>query len=92
MKEATAAYLNKARQGLDKARRIFAIGIHDEAGRHAYYAAFHAAQALIFERTDKASASHHGVKTEFARLAKSDPRIDRKLTKFVCPAWALTWR
>jgi uncharacterized protein (UPF0332 family) len=82
MKEATAAFLAKARQALDKARRILAIGIVDEAGRHAYYAAFHAAQALNFERTDRASASHQGVKTEFARQAKTDPRIGRKLTHF----------
>ena len=32
MKEATAAYFDKARQSLDKARRVLAIGIHDEAG------------------------------------------------------------
>ena len=80
MKEATAAYFDKARQSLDKARRVLAIGIHDEAGRHAYYAAFHAAQALIFERNGKISASHQGVKTEFARLAESDPRIESAST------------
>jgi uncharacterized protein (UPF0332 family) len=89
MKEPTAAYLAKARQALDKARRVLAIGIDDEAGRHAYYAAFHAAQALIFERTDRAAASHQGVKTEFARLAKSDPRIERKFTTFLARAYGL---
>ncbi len=36
MKEATAAYLAKAAQSLDKSRRVLAIGLHDEAGRHAY--------------------------------------------------------
>ncbi len=89
MKEATAAYFDKARQSLDKARRVLAIGIHDEAGRHAYYAAFHAAQALIFERTGKAGATHQGVKTEFARLAKSNPRIERKHTTFLARAYSL---
>jgi hypothetical protein len=48
MKEVPAAYLAKARQALDKARRVAGIGIDDEAGRHAYSAAFHAAQAPIF--------------------------------------------
>jgi uncharacterized protein (UPF0332 family) len=89
MKEATAAYLEKAGQSLDKARRILAIGIQDEAGRQAYYAAFHAAQALIFERSGKASGSHQGVKTEFARLAQSDPRIERKFTAFLARAYRL---
>jgi uncharacterized protein (UPF0332 family) len=89
MKEATAAYFTKAGQCLDKARRVLAIGLHDESGRHAYYAAFHAAQALIFERSGKASASHRGVKTEFARLAKSDPRIERNLVTFLARAYRL---
>ncbi len=89
MKEPTAAYLEKAGQSLDKARRVLAIGIHDEAGRHAYYAAFHAAQALIFDRTGRSSASHQGVKTEFARLAKSDPPIERKFTTFLARAYRL---
>jgi len=83
MKEAAAAYLAKARQALDKPRRVFAIGLYDEAGRHAYYATFHAAQALLFERTDKVCATHQGVKAEFAPLAKSDTRIERKHTAFL---------
>jgi uncharacterized protein (UPF0332 family) len=57
----TSAYLAKANQALDKARRVLAIHIADKAGRHAYYAQFHAAQALIFERMDKISKSHKGV-------------------------------
>ena len=89
MKEAAAAYMAKDRQALDKARRVFAIGLYDEAGRHAYYAAFHAAQALLFERTGKVYATHQGVKAEFARAAKSDPRIERKQTAFLARAYSL---
>jgi uncharacterized protein (UPF0332 family) len=89
MKEAAAAYLAKARQALDKPRRVFAIGLYDEAGRHAYYATFHAAQALLFERTDKVCATHQGVKAEFAPLAKSDTRIERKHTAFLARAYSL---
>jgi uncharacterized protein (UPF0332 family) len=51
----TSAYLAKANQALDKARRVLAIDIAGEAGRHAYYAQFHAAQALIFERMERTS-------------------------------------
>ncbi|MFZ1107768.1 MAG: HEPN domain-containing protein [Rhodomicrobium sp.] len=89
MKEAAAAYPAKARQTLDKARRVHAIGLCDEAGRLAYYAAFHAAQALLFERTDKVYATHQGVKAEFARLAKSDGRIERKHSTFLARAYSL---
>ena len=62
MKPETQAYLGKADCSLDKARMVLAIKLPDEAGRHAYFAAFHAAQALIFEHTAKAAKSHSGVK------------------------------
>jgi uncharacterized protein (UPF0332 family) len=89
MNEAAAAYLTKAGQSIDKARRILAIGINDEAGRQAYYAAFHAAQALIFERRGRASGSHRGVKAQFALLSKAEPLIDRRLTTFLAGAYHL---
>jgi uncharacterized protein (UPF0332 family) len=79
MKPQTAAYLEKSDQALDKARRVLAIDIPDEAGRHAYYAQFHAAQALIFERTDKISKSHKGVSSQFHRLAKAEPAVGSRL-------------
>jgi uncharacterized protein (UPF0332 family) len=45
------------------------------AGRTAYLAGFHAAQAFIFETTQKVFKSHKGVQTEFLRLTKNDPRF-----------------
>jgi uncharacterized protein (UPF0332 family) len=53
------------------------------AGREAYLAAFHTAQALIFERTSRVAKTHKGVRTVFARLAKDDPRIDRSMVEFL---------
>jgi hypothetical protein len=46
-----ADYLSKARESLTKARDLLNV-LHysDEAGRAAYLAGFHAAQAFIFER------------------------------------------
>jgi hypothetical protein len=38
----------------------------------------HAAQALIFERSGKASKRHAGVQREFARLVKDDPHFDEE--------------
>ncbi len=81
MKPQAAAYLEKSDQSLDKARRVLAIDLPDEAGRHAYFAQFHAAQALIFERTDKIAKSHKGVSSQFHKLAKSDSAVGVKLAR-----------
>ena len=39
---------------------MLGIGLADAAGRTAYLAGFHAAQALIFERTGRAVKTHRG--------------------------------
>jgi hypothetical protein len=48
-----ADYLSKARDDLNDTRKIAAIGLAKVAARSAYYAAFHAAEAFIVERTGK---------------------------------------
>jgi uncharacterized protein (UPF0332 family) len=56
VKPESAAFLEKARQFLAKAQEL--LDAHrwpDEAGRAAYLAGLHAAQALIFESTGKAA-------------------------------------
>jgi hypothetical protein len=40
------------------------------AAREAYFAAFHAAEAYIFEHTGKVASTPRGVRSEFARLAR----------------------
>jgi uncharacterized protein (UPF0332 family) len=42
--------------------------------RAAYLAGFHAAQALISERTGRIAKSHSGARIAFARLVKEDPQ------------------
>jgi uncharacterized protein (UPF0332 family) len=84
-----AAYLDKARQCLSNSRALQAIGLNNDAGRNAYFAAFHSAQALIFSRTGRVAKTHSGVRSEFARLAKAEPAIDRSLTGFLASAYAL---
>lgn len=84
MKPQTAAFLAKSRQFLDKAHDLF--GAHhwpEEAGRAAYLAGLHAAQALIFEMTGRVRKRHSTVQGEFARLVKDDPRFDRELRVFL---------
>ncbi len=46
-------HFDKARPCLTGARTILVAGIGEDAGRNACLAAFHAAQALVAERTGK---------------------------------------
>jgi uncharacterized protein (UPF0332 family) len=79
-------YLDKARDNLDEARKIAAIGLAKAAARSAYYAAFHTAQALNVQRTNKIAKTHSGVRSEFARLAKDTPSIDKTFPTFLAQA------
>jgi uncharacterized protein (UPF0332 family) len=82
-------YLEKARQCLSNARAELGINLSNDARRNAYLAAFHAAQALIFERTGKVARTHRGVHSEFARLAKVESRIDNSFPVFLTQAYNL---
>ena len=83
-------HLDRAREYLSKARS-FSDVLHydDEAGRAAYLAGFHAAQALISERTGRIVKTHSGMRSAFARLVKGDPRVDRTLARFLGQAYKL---
>lgn len=89
MKPETADYLAKARTTLADAQQISTLPLPHVAAREAYYAAFHAAEAYIFEHTGKVATTHRGVRGEFARLARREPRIDRELTRFLATAYQL---
>jgi uncharacterized protein (UPF0332 family) len=79
MKPQSAAYLASAAEALADAKQILAIHIPRQAARLAYYAQFHGAQALIFERTGKIAKTHKGVQTLFHRLIKQEAAIDSGL-------------
>lgn len=70
MKPETANYLANAKQDLSDARSVLQIDLAKIAARCAYYAAFHAAEALIFEQTGKPAKTHRGVQIAFARLTR----------------------
>jgi uncharacterized protein (UPF0332 family) len=61
----------------------------DEAGRTAYLAAFHAAQALIFERTKRTPKTHRGVRTQFSTLVREETSIDISLRRFLTDGYDL---
>lgn len=67
----TAAYIAKARQSLREAGVLAQNNLADAAGRAAYLAAYHAAQAFVFDVSGKAAKTHSGVRSEFVRLARA---------------------
>jgi uncharacterized protein (UPF0332 family) len=89
MKPETELYLLKARKMLKSAEVMVSVGESEAAGRAAYLAGFHAAQALIFEREDRVVKTHGGVHGEFARLVKGDSRFDADLRAFLGRTYAL---
>ena len=84
MKPQTASFLAAADRAIAHATGNLSINIPDQAARLAYYAQFHAAQAMIFERENKIIKTHKGVSKEFHRLAKAEstfpPRFAAQLT------------
>lgn len=89
MSPETGYFLAKARRLLDEADGMMAMHYHDAAGRIAYLSGFHAAQALISERTGRAVKTHRGVNVELHRLTKDDPRLDPDLRAFLSFAYNL---
>ena len=88
MKPEAARFLDKAAVCLAKADDMLARW-PDEAGRAAYLAGLHAAQAFIADRTDSVARSHRGVQRELARLTKDDPTFDLNLRAFLGHAYNL---
>ena len=82
-------HLEKARQLLARARVILDAGVPEDAGRDAYLCAFHAAQALIAERTGRESKTHRGTHVQFARLTKGEPLLNPKLQRFLPQSYDL---
>lgn len=81
-------FLEKARQCLADAA-LYQPLVARIAGREAYLAAYHAAEALVYERTGKIARTHRGLRAQFAKLAKDDPRIDQNLVEFLGRAYEL---
>jgi uncharacterized protein (UPF0332 family) len=59
------------------------------AAREAYTAAYHAAEAYVFHRTGKIAKTHSGLRSEFGRLAKDEPRMTSEFTRFLANAYEL---
>ena len=88
MKPQTGAFLDKARELLQQADAVIGIRLNEAAARTAYLSAMHAAQALIFENTNRVVSSHKSVQSEFWHLTKDEPRIDDLLRAFLSRAYS----
>jgi uncharacterized protein (UPF0332 family) len=89
MKPEAEAFLAKSRALMDRAPALLAQNFVDDAGRSAYLAGFHAAQAFIFEKLDRSPKTHSGVQTQFAVLAKQETAIGPELRAFLGRAYTL---
>ena len=87
MKPEVGSFLAKARKSLLEARAVIGINLTEAAGRAAYFAAYHTAQAWIFDRSGKVAKTHSGVRNEFSRLTKDDPAIGREFSAFLGQAY-----
>ena len=92
MKAETADYLVKARATLADAQKIAALPLPHVAAREAYLAAFHAAEAYIFEQSGKAAKTRRGVRSEVPRPVRTEPRIGRDLVTFLGAAYQFKTR
>lgn len=84
-----AGQIAKALRSLEEAKALTALSFSEAAGRAAYIAAFQAAQAFIFDRTGRVAKTHRGVRSEFARLAKDEPRVAPSFPTFLAKAYVL---
>jgi hypothetical protein len=80
VKKQTTAYLDKARELLDQAETILRVDLHEPAGRAAYMAGFHAAQALIFETSTPCVDGLLGSRASTRKLRSGS-------TAVMCPAY-----
>jgi uncharacterized protein (UPF0332 family) len=68
-------HLAKAHNCLSRAKIILNAGVGEDAGRDAYLAGFHAAQALILARKGRVAKTHRGVHRIVSELARSEPAL-----------------
>lgn len=77
-----ATWLELAENKLDHARRIFEIGLYDDAVSRAYYAMFYAAKAaLLAEGVDL--RRHSSAVTKFRELFVITGRVDAEYLRYL---------
>jgi uncharacterized protein (UPF0332 family) len=83
-------HIGKAREYLAKSRgQLEILHYSDEAARAACLAGFHAAQALIAERTGGLARTHRGVPARFGELTRGEQRVEPAFGQFLVDAYHL---
>jgi uncharacterized protein (UPF0332 family) len=84
-----AGLLARAARDIRHARVNLDAGIPSIAGREAYAAMFHAAQAVVLEFTGKAPKTHAGLRAAFADAARAHPEVAGGLATTLARAYRL---
>lgn len=74
--------MDKAEAKLKVAKKLLSSGDYDDAVSRAYYAVFHAAQALLLTEGEKAE-THKGVVTLFGLLFIKTGKFKKDLGKYL---------
>lgn len=82
IKELIKGYLEKAEKKLEVAEKLFSSGDFEDAVSRAYYAVFHAAQALLLTEGEKAE-THKGVVTLFGLLFVKTGKFNKNFGKYL---------
>lgn len=82
-----ADFLTNAQRPASEAEALLQSSFVEAAARTAYLAGFHAAQALIFDRTSRVLKTHNGVHAEFARLVRDHGSFGPALRGFLSRAY-----
>ena len=75
-------YIQKAERKIDVAERLFKSGDFEDAVSRAYYATFHAAQALLLTEGEHAE-THKGVVTLFGLLFVQTGKFSKNFGKYL---------
>ena len=72
MRPESKLHFDRAHRMLTESATMIGVELYEATARSAYYAAFHAAQALRFQHTERAFKTHGGVRSEFVRMTRDD--------------------
>jgi len=82
IKALVKGYMEKAENRLKAAESLFELGYYDDVVSRAYYAVFHAVQALLLTEGEKAE-THKGVLTLFSLLFIKTGRFRKEFGKYL---------
>mgnify|MGYP000029444954 CR=1 FL=1 len=75
-------YIQKAEKKLEVARKLFNSGDYEDAVSRAYYAVYHATQALLLTEGEEAQ-THKGVLTLFGLLFVKTGKFSKQIGKYL---------